>query len=327
MTDRRGEDLVGSPIMQALVTGVAGFIGSTLADRLVCDGWSVRGVDCFTPYYDAAAKRANLAQLSNSSQFELIEADLQSTELQPLLDDIDVVFHQSGQPGVRLSWAEGFQTYVDLNIVVTQRLLEATRGTDLRRFVYASSSSIYGDAAVVPTDEDQPTRPYSPYGVTKLAGELLCSAYGANFGVPATSLRYFTVYGPRQRPDMATHRLIEAAIHGHAFPLFGDGEQVRDFTYVDDIVNANVLAASADVPNGTVCNASGGGSVRLIDLVAVVGDAVGQPVQIDWRPGQPGDVRRTGGSIERAKRLLGWEPKVDLAEGVARQVAWHRARR
>lgn len=312
--------------MRALVTGVAGFIGSTLAERLIRDGWIVRGVDCFTPYYEEERKRDNLGGLRTSPLFELAEVDLLTAELTPLLVDIDVVFHLSGQPGVRLSWAEGFRTYADLNIIVTQRLLEAARGSRLRRFVYASSSSIYGDAAIVPTDEDQPTRPYSPYGVTKLAGELLCSAYGANFGVPTTSLRYFTVYGPRQRPDMATHRLIEAAIEGHTFPLFGDGEQVRDFTFVDDIVNANVLAATADAPAGTVCNAAGGGSVKLIDLVKLVGELVGQPVKIDWQPGQPGDVRRTGGSIERAKRLLGWEPDVDLRSGVSRQVEWHRAR-
>lgn len=313
--------------MQALVTGVAGFIGSTLAERLVSDGWSVRGVDCFTPYYDEESKRSNLLGLRASPQFELIEADLLTADLAPLLEGTDVMFHLSGQPGVRLSWAEGFHTYVDLNINVTQRLLEAARNTELRRFVYASSSSIYGQAAVAPTDEDQPTRPYSPYGVTKLAGELLCSAYAANFGVPTTSLRYFTVYGPRQRPDMATHRLIEAALEGHTFPLFGDGEQMRDFTFVDDIVNANVLAATANVPAGTVCNAAGGGSVRLIELVNLVGELVGRPVSIDWQPAQPGDVRCTGGSIERAKQLLAWAPAVDLRAGVERQVEWHRARR
>ncbi len=313
--------------MQALVTGAAGFIGSTLVDRLLADGWSVRGVDCFTPYYDEALKRSNLADAMRSSSFELVEADLLDADLKPILDGVDVVFHQAAQPGVRLSWAEAFRTYADLNVVVTQRLLETARDLDLTRFVYASSSSIYGDVAVVPTDEDQPARPYSPYGVTKLAGEHLCSAYGANFGVPTTSLRYFTVYGPRQRPDMATHRLIEAALDGHTFPLFGDGEQVRDFTYVDDIVQANVLAAGADVPNGTVCNVAGGGSVRVIDLVELVGACVGRPVDIDWRPAQAGDVRRTGGSTDKARLLLGWDAAVDLATGVANQASWHRHRR
>ena len=187
-------------LMQALVTGVAGFIGSTLAERLVRDGWTVRGVDCFTPYYDESVKRSNLAELQVSPLFELVEADLLEADLAPLFEGVDVVFHQSGQPGVRLSWAQGGPTYVDLNINVTQRLLEAARSADLRRFVYASSSSIYGDAAAVPTDEDQPTRPFSPYGVTKLAGELLCSAYGANFGVPTTSLRYSPCTAPGSAP-------------------------------------------------------------------------------------------------------------------------------
>lgn len=309
--------------MHALVTGAAGFIGSTLCDRLLEEGWTVRGVDAFTPYYDAALKRSNVDAAMHSSRFTLYEADLLLTDLNPLLKGVDTVFHLAGQPGVRLSWADGFRTYNDLNVNVTQRLLEAARESDISRFVYASSSSIYGDATVVPTDEDQPTRPFSPYGVTKLAGELLSTAYGANFGVPTTSLRYFTVYGPRQRPDMATHRLIESARTGQAFPLFGDGEQVRDFTFVDDIVNANLLAATCGVPPGTVCNAAGGASVRLIDLVELVGELVGKPISIDWRPAQPGDVRRTGGSIDRAERLLGWKPLVALREGVERQVAWH----
>lgn len=309
--------------MHALVTGVAGFIGSTLADRLVADGWTVRGVDRFTAYYEEAAKRANLRQLVGSEQFELIEADLLFADLEHLLDGIDVVFHLAGQPGVRLSWADGFRTYVDLNINVTQRLLEAARDRDLHRFVYASSSSVYGNVASVPTDEDQPTRPFSPYGVTKLAGELLCSAYGANFGVPTVSLRYFTVYGPRQRPDMALHRMIEAALDGRPFPLYGDGQQIRDFTYVDDIVDATVRAATADVKPACVINVAGGSSVPLVDLIRLVGAIVGHPVEIDRRTEQPGDVGATGGTIRRAWNLLCWEPATGLESGLEHQVGWH----
>lgn len=309
--------------MLALVTGVAGFIGSNLADQLVNDGWEVRGVDRFTAYYEEAQKRENLEWLVSQSAFKLIEADLLTVELGPLLDGVDVIFHQAAQPGVRLSWADGFRLYNDLNVNLTQRLLEAARSRPIRRFVYASSSSVYGQAPSWPTVEAAETRPHSPYGVTKLAGELLCGAYAANFGVPATSLRYFTVYGPRQRPDMATHRLIEASRRGTPFPLYGDGQQIRDFTYVGDVVEANVRAAATALPAGTVMNIAGGSSTRLVDLVDLVGEAVGRPVPVEWLPAQPGDVLRTGGSIDRATELLGWTPKVSLAEGVDKQVAWH----
>ena len=313
--------------MRALVTGAAGFIGSTLSDRLVAEGWQVRGIDSLNPYYDPAQKRDNLAGLAATTTFEFVEADLTSANLEQLLDGVDAVFHLAGQPGVRLSWADGFRAYSEANIDVTQRLLEAARSHPLQRFVYASSSSVYGDVDVVPTNEDHPTRPYSPYGVTKLAGEHLCSAYGNNFGVPTTSIRFFTVYGPRQRPDMAFHRLIEAAIDGTTFPLFGDGRQIRDFTFVDDIVNALVLAGATDLPPGTMFNAAGGGSTELLEVVNLVAELVGKPIELDWRNAQAGDVRRTGGSIERAQALVGWTPKVDLRTGLERQVAWHRTLR
>ena len=313
--------------MLALVTGVAGFIGSTLADRLVAEGWTVRGVDRFTAYYEEAAKRANLAGLQGHASFSLVEADLVSADLDPLLADVDVVFHLAGQPGVRLSWADGFPTYVDLNINVTQRLLEASKVRTIQRFVYASSSSVYGNVDVTPTPESHPTRPFSPYGVTKLAGELLCCAYGANFGVPTTSLRYFTVYGPRQRPDMAFHRMIEATLDGRPFPLFGDGSQVRDFTYVDDIVRATILAGTTVLEPATVVNAAGGGSASMMELIELVGEAIGQPIEIEWKEAQAGDVRVTGGDISLAKQLLGWSPQVETADGVRRQVKWHQDRR
>ena len=309
------------------MTGVAGFIGSHLADRLLTDGHAVRGVDCFTPYYDPAHKRANLQTLLDHPAFELIEADLGVADIEPLLASTDVVFHQSAQPGIRLSWSDGFAQYARQNILVTQRLLEALRRQPVHRLVFASSSSVYGNAAAYPSDEADLPRPHSPYGVTKLAAEHLCGLYAANWGVPTVSLRYFTVYGPRQRPDMATHRLVEACLGGPSFPMFGDGAQVRDFTYVSDIVAANVAAASADVAPGTVVNVAGGASCTLGHLVETVGELLGRPVPLDRRPDQPGDVARTGGSIERASQLLGWEPAVDLRTGLARQVEWHEARR
>jgi nucleoside-diphosphate-sugar epimerase len=309
-----------------LVTGVAGFIGSQLAERLLETGHEVRGVDCFTPYYEEPAKRANLAALVGSERFSFVELDLRTDDLGPLLADVTAVFHQAAQPGVRLSWAEGFPEYASCNIEATQRLLEATRGQPLDRFVYASSSSIYGNADRYPTAEADLPRPFSPYGVTKLAAEHLCGLYAANYGTPAVSLRYFTVYGPRQRPDMATHRLIEAALHDRPFPLYGDGTHVRDFTYVGDIVAANIAAATTALEPGTVLNVCAGGSTTMRSLIDAVQAAVGRPLRIDQLPEQPGDVQRTGGTNARARELLGWEPSTTLEDGIAAQVSWHRER-
>ena len=313
--------------MRALVTGAAGFIGSTLAERLVEQGHVVRGVDCFTPYYDTAAKRANLAGLLEHPLFELAQADLRVRDPAPLLGDVDVVFHLAAQPGVRLSWAEGFALYDEHNILVTQRLLEAAKQAGSPRVVFASSSSVYGNAAEYPTSEDDLPRPHSPYGVTKLAAENLCNLYTANWGLPTVSLRFFTVYGPRQRPDMAIHRLIEAGISGETFPLYGTGHQVRDFTFVGDVVEATVAAGTADVEPGTVLNVAGGGSTEVAELVRLTGEVLRQDIRVVHHLGQPGDVHRTGGSIERTRKALGWEPRTDLRAGIEAQVAWHLERR
>jgi nucleoside-diphosphate-sugar epimerase len=312
--------------VRALITGVAGFIGSTLADRLLADGWDVRGVDGFTPYYDPAQKRSNLDDASTNPRFEAIEADLRTADLDALLDDVDVAFHQAGQPGVRHSWSDGFADYVGHNVLATQRLLEAAKGSRLPRLVYASSSSVYGNADRYPTRETDLPRPHSPYGVTKLAAEHLCQLYAANWGVSTVSLRYFTVYGPRQRPDMAFHRLCEAALHRTPFPMFGDGSHVRDFTYVDDAVRANIAAARADIEPGTVVNVAGGGESRMSEVIELVGELAGRKVLLDRQPEQPGDVARTGGSIEQATKLLDWVPHTTLRDGLAAQIAWHKAR-
>jgi nucleoside-diphosphate-sugar epimerase len=313
--------------VRALVTGVAGFIGSTIADALLARGDHVLGVDCFTPYYERDDKEANLTNARRSDRFELVEADLRSADVDPLLDDVDVVFHQAAQAGVRLSWSDGFADYASHNVLATQRVLEAAKSAGGTKVVYASSSSVYGNAPEYPTAEDDLPRPHSPYGVTKLAAEHLCNLYAANWGVPTISLRYFTVYGPRQRPDMAFHRLLDAALSGGTFPLYGDGSAVRDFTFVDDAVKANLAAADADCEPGTVVNVAGGSSIAMRDLLDLANDVVGHAPTIDRLPNQPGDVARTGGTIERAEKILGWHPTTDLRMGLAAQADWHRARR
>ena len=237
------------------------------------------------------------------------------------------MFHQAAQPGVRLSWSEGFVDYVGHNVLATQRLLEAVKASTGAKVVYASSSSVYGNAAFYPTTENDLPHPHSPYGVTKLAAEHLCNLYAANWGVPTVSLRYFTVYGPRQRPDMAFHRLLAAVLNGDAFPLFGDGSAIRDFTFVGDAVAANLAAADRECTPGSVFNIGGGSSIAMRDLLELAADLVGQPVAIEQLPNQPGDVARTGGTIDRAQELLGWAPETDLRTGLAAQVEWHRARR
>jgi nucleoside-diphosphate-sugar epimerase len=312
---------------RVVVTGVAGFVGSTLADALVARGDHVVGIDCITPYYDRDIKRANVAPLLTSPRFELVDADLRTASIAPMLDGATTVFHQAAQPGVRLSWADGFGEYDSHNVLATQRLLEAARLVGACRVVYASSSSVYGNAASFPTSEDDLPRPHSPYGVTKLAAEHLCNLYAANWNLPTVSLRYFTVYGPRQRPDMAMHRLIESGLSGQPFPLFGDGSAERDFTFVADVVDANLAAAAADCAPGTVVNIAGGGSIRMRELVDLVGDVLGHPVLVDPQPSQPGDVARTGGRVDRANALLGWAPATELRDGLLAQAAWHRARR
>ncbi|MFL6099162.1 MAG: NAD-dependent epimerase/dehydratase family protein [Actinomycetales bacterium] len=304
------------------MTGAAGFIGSHLAQAALDAGHDVLGVDCLTDYYDPRIKRANLARLAAHDRFEHAAADLGSADLEPLIDGADVVHHLAGQPGVRLSWSTGFDTYVARNVTATQRLLEAARETRVGRLVYASSSSVYGNAPRYPTRETDLPAPYSPYGVTKLAGEHLCALYSGNWGVPAVVLRYFTVYGPRQRPDMGLHRFIAAAMSEQPIPVYGDGEQVRDFTFVEDVVHANLAAADADLPPGTIMNVAGGGSITVNELLALLGEVAGRELEVSRGPDQAGDVRQTGGSTDRAHELLGWEPKVTVAQGLRAQYAW-----
>jgi nucleoside-diphosphate-sugar epimerase len=314
--------------MRVLVTGVAGFIGSTLAERLVSDGHEVVGIDNFSDYYDRGMKESNLSRLANADGFTLLEEDLNKADLTALVDNVEVVYHQAGQPGVRKSWGTDFANYIDANVAATQRLLEAVHHSAprLERFVYASSSSVYGDAERYPTRESDRPQPRSPYGVTKLAAEHLVTLYAANFGLPSISLRYFTVYGPRQRPDMAFNRFISLDRQSRPLPVHGDGGQIREFTYVDDIVEANVRAGVVPVEPGTVVNLSGGTSVSVNEVLDLLEVIHGEPLQVNRGEPALGDVCRTGGSTERAKALLGWEPRVGIEAGLAREYEWLAAR-
>ena len=313
--------------MRALVTGAAGFVGSHLAEALLARGDTVLGVDCFTPYYDRSAKEANLAGARSHERFELVEADLRTSDVEALLSGVDAVYHQAAQAGVRLSWSDGFADYVGHNVLATQRLLEAVqRARPSALVVYASSSSVYGNQARYPTVETDLPKPFSPYGVTKLAGEHLCGLYAENWGVHTVSLRYFTVFGPRQRPDMSIHRLCQAAVDGSTFPRYGDGTQIREFTYVSDIVAGNLAAAERDVAPGTYLNLAGGAEITLNDLIELVADVAGVPVAVEPGPKMPGDAFRNGGAIDRARELLGWSPQVSLHDGLVAQIVWHRER-
>jgi UDP-glucuronate 4-epimerase len=308
--------------MNIVVTGAAGFIGSHLSEALCASGHNVLGLDCITDYYDPKEKQRNLAALSQQPGFRFEQVDLRTADLRPLLDQAAVVFHQAGQPGVRKSWSTGFNDYCEHNVKATQRLLEAAKAVETPRFVYASSSSVYGNALAYPVVETDLPRPFSPYGVTKLAAEHLCCLYAANWGVPTVSLRYFTVYGPRQRPDMAMRRLADAAVFGSPFSLFGDGRQVRDFTFVSDVVAANLAAGFEDVPPGSVMNIAGGSHAEMSEVITLIGELAGAPVVLNREPKEAGDVQRTGGSIDRAHELLGWEPVVSLRDGLTAQVEW-----
>jgi nucleoside-diphosphate-sugar epimerase len=310
--------------MRALVTGVAGFVGSTLAKQLLREGHEVVGIDVLTDYYEVSIKRGNLASIPETG-FTFVQADLNTADLPALLADVDWIFHQAGQPGVRMSWGKDFAVYVRQNIEATQRLLEAAKDAAprLKRLVYASSSSIYGNAERYPTSEDDRPQPVSPYGVTKLAAEHLCSLYASNFGVPTVSLRYFTVYGPGQRTDMAFTRFVRAAVLDELISIYGTGEQIRDFTYVEDVVAANIAAAStAEVPPGTVLNVAGGSNVSVLDTLKILSDLNGKPLRVEHTESVKGDVFRTGGDTAKITALLGWKPTVTIEEGLARHLDW-----
>ena len=307
------------------MTGCAGFIGSTLSEALISDGHSVIGVDCFTDYYAKSLKLANLRGIRRAKGFKFIEADLASAKLSPVVAGVDAVFHLAAQPGVRASWGASFTHYINDNILATQRLLEALKGRKLEKLVYASSSSIYGDAEVLPTPEDVTPRPVSPYGATKLAGEHLCNVYFRNYGLPAVSLRYFTVYGPRQRPDMAFNRFISRISAGREIEIFGDGTQRRDFTFVGDVVAGTMLALRAK-PGGTY-NVGAGRTVTLNEAIAIAESLIGKKAKVRRRETAAGDVRSTSADISRIRDELGYSAQTPLEDGLNAQVSYQLGRK
>lgn len=317
--------------MRAVVTGCAGFIGSTLTDRLLAQGWDVVGIDSFEDYYARDLKERNLSAARGNAGFSLVEADLielaskaGAPEGGGLLSEIvasaDHVYHLAAQPGVRGSWGNSFDAYVRNNVLATQMLLECAKDTGVRSFVSASSSSVYGDTTKLPMDEAAECRPFSPYGVTKLASEHLARLYARNFGIPTVSLRFFTVYGPRQRPDMAFNKFIRAALEDRPIEVYGDGSQTRDFTFVSDIVDGIVAAPQA--PAGSVLNLGGGSRISLAGALDVLGSVMGREIRVRRSGVQAGDVSDTWAAVDRARDLIGFEPQVGLATGLAAELAW-----
>ncbi|MDO9324539.1 MAG: GDP-mannose 4,6-dehydratase [Methanoregula sp.] len=304
--------------MKCLVTGCAGFIGSNLTDQLLKEGHEVIGIDCFTDYYSRKIKEKNIGSALKNSQFQFIDEDLLDMMEYP---EVDAVFHLAAQAGVRASWGSDFTIYIKNNIEATQNLLEWYKDQNLKKFVYSSSSSVYGDVCL-PMHEDMRLQPVSPYGVTKLAAEHLCYLYWKNFGLPAVSLRYFTVYGPRQRPDMAINKFVTAILNEKPITLYGDGNQTRDFTFVSDIVDANILAAIAGKP-GSVFNIGGGSRITVNDLITELEKNCGKLAKIQFVEQQKGDVKDTLADIRKTETELEWKPRVLIQDGARKYVQWY----
>ncbi|WP_036479455.1 NAD-dependent epimerase/dehydratase family protein [Myxosarcina sp. GI1] len=306
-----------------IVTGVAGFIGSHLAETLLNRGDRVIGIDQFNDYYDPQLKHQNVERLQSYSAFKLIKANIQDLDWQKLLAETDVVYHQAAQAGVRASWGDGFRNYTERNINATQVILEAAKETpSLQRIVYASTSSVYGNAETMPTPETTCPQPVSPYGITKLAAERLCWLYEQNFNVPVTALRYFTVYGPRQRPDMAFHKFFRAALKDETISIYGDGKQTRDFTFVSDAVAANLVAVEVPEAVGQVFNIGGGSRVVLADVLDKMEKIMGRPLRKNYVARARGDARHTSADVTKAKTILGYNPQVALEEGLTKEWEW-----
>jgi nucleoside-diphosphate-sugar epimerase len=307
--------------MKAIVTGAAGFIGSHLSERLLKGENEVIGIDSFLDYYPRRIKEMNLEGPRRYDRFQFLEQNLLDVDWRELLEGVDVVFHLAAQAGVRASWSKNFLIYTKNNIEATQLMLEESKSSKLKKFVFASTSSVYGDTEEIPMREDSVVKPVSPYGVTKLAAEGLCYLYWKNFQVPCVALRYFTVYGPRQRPDMGFYKFLLALLENRPITIFEDGNQTRDFTYIDDIVTGTILAAEKGI-EGRSYNLGGGSRITVNDVLSMLGEISGIPPQIKYAEKQKGDMRHTYASTEQARRDLAYSPSVTLRQGLAEEFKW-----
>lgn len=302
------------------ITGVAGFIGSHLAEKLLAEGYAVIGIDSFEPNYPRWIKEINIAGFKTSPSFNFIEGNLLKLNLKEIFSGVDFIFHEAAQVGVRNSWGKHFANYVKNNVLLTQRILETVKGLSIRKFIFASSSSVYGDAVDRPANEVTICMPLSPYGITKLTSEALCNSYHKSFGIPIVSLRYFTVYGSSQRPDMAFHKFIKSIFESREIEIYGDGNQTRDFTHISDIVKANILAMQA--PDGEVFNIGGGSRIILKKAISVIEKIIGKKTRIRYKETQKGDVRDTWADLNKARTVLGYKPEVKFEKGIEEEIEW-----
>lgn len=308
--------------MKAIVTGAAGFIGSHLTERLLNDGFKVVGIDCFTDYYPKSIKMGNIDKALKNKNFTLIKKDILEIDLSSIIKGTDYIFHQAAQPGVRKSWGNNFSVYVKDNILATQALLEALVDVKIKKLIFASSSSVYGDAEKYPTKESFTPKPVSPYGVTKLAAENLCYLYAKTRNIPIVSLRYFSVYGPRQRPDMGFNRFINSIAGNKDLIVYGNGKQTRDFTYISDVINANINAMDCRCSPGEAFNIGGGCEISVLDSIKLLEKISGKKAKIRFLASQIGDVLHTAADISRAKHVMDYKPKIKIEAGLEKEYEW-----